>query len=99
MPSMSLPRAKVCRALVVAVLLSLAAITAAPSRAADTCGGDCNLDGRVVVNELILGVNIALDKADLSACPAMDVNNGQAVTIADLIAAVGHALNGCPPIT
>src|SRR5580765_8503476 len=37
---------------------------------AQTCVGDCNGNGTVEINELILGVNIALDITDISQCPS-----------------------------
>ena len=61
------------------------------------CIGDCDESGSVGINELILGVNIVLGTTLLSACPAFDPNGTSMVTIANLIAAVGNALNGCPP--
>src|SRR5437867_2464562 len=42
--------------------------------AAQTCVGDCNRDLQVTVNELITGVNIALQSINISACTADDVN-------------------------
>src|SRR5262245_21061795 len=38
------------------------------------CIGDCNGDGAISINELILGVQIALGEAPLAACPAFDAN-------------------------
>jgi hypothetical protein len=55
--------------------------------------GDCNGDGRVMVNEIVLGVNIAVGNAPLSECPAAS-SDGTQVTIADLIQAVGSGLQG-----
>jgi hypothetical protein len=49
----------------------------------------------VMINELIIGVNIALGDQPVSACPAFADNEGQ-VTIAQLILGVNDALNGCP---
>jgi hypothetical protein len=70
-----------------------------PSRAAAStatgCVGDCNDDGEVTIDELLLGVNIALDEQPLASCPAFDGNQGGAVTIDVLIAAVNNALSGC----
>ncbi len=63
------------------------------------CGGDCNLDGSVTIDELIAAVNIALGSAPLASCVAADVDGDGAVTINELIAAVNHALNGCPSPT
>jgi hypothetical protein len=66
--------------------------TATPGGA---CAGDCNGDGMVTVNELILGVNIALGTQPASVCTAIDTNGDGMVTINELIAAVTRALNGC----
>jgi hypothetical protein len=66
--------------------------TATPGSA---CAGDCNGDGQVTVNELILGVNIALGSQPASVCTAIDINGDGTVTINELIAAVTRALNGC----
>jgi hypothetical protein len=59
------------------------------------CTGDCNGDGVVTVNELVVGVNIALGNASLAACPAFDRDANGEVTIVELITAVNAALNGC----
>jgi hypothetical protein len=64
---------------------------------APSCVGDCNGNGTVAINELILGVNIALGNTPLSACTAFDANGDGRVTINELIVAVNNALNGCPP--
>jgi hypothetical protein len=60
------------------------------------CIGDCNFDGNVTIDELILGVNIALETSPTQACPPIDANNDAAVTIDELVSAVIAALNGCP---
>jgi len=65
--------------------------TAVPGR----CAGDCGGDGRVTVNELIVGVNIALGNAALAACSAFDRNADQLVAVNELVAAVNAALQGC----
>lgn len=59
------------------------------------CVGDCDGDGRVTVDELIKGVNIALGAAPLTTCPAFDANDSQTVTVDELVTAVNLALNGC----
>jgi len=56
--------------------------------------GDCNGDGAVTVDELITGVNIALDSLPLSNCPQFDVNTDGQVTIDELIQGVNLALAG-----
>jgi YVTN family beta-propeller protein len=60
-----------------------------------TCAGDCNGDGQVLVNELITGVNIALNNSPISACSAMDTDGNGQVEINELIAAVNSAQSGC----
>ena len=60
-----------------------------------TCAGDCNGDGTVKVNELIIGVNIALGNASVCDCPSFDRDSNLAVSINELIAAVLSALGGC----
>jgi hypothetical protein len=61
-----------------------------------SCVGDCNGDGEVTINELIVGVNIALGNAAVDSCPAFDANGNGMVTINELIAAVNNASEGCP---
>ncbi len=60
----------------------------------DACTGDCDGNGRVVVNELVLGVNIALDVRSLSACPAFASAAGM-LDVAQLIKGVNNSLHGC----
>jgi len=85
------------RAATILGALLLLAASAAPAARAQTCVGDCNHDNMVLVNELIIGVNIALDQASIDACPEFDLNGDGKVTINELITAVGNALNGCMP--
>jgi hypothetical protein len=58
----------------------------------DSITGDCNGDGEVTIDELIRGVNIALDLAPITECPAFDTDANGQVTIEELIAAVNNAL-------
>lgn len=60
------------------------------------CPGDCGGDGEVTVNELVLGVNIALGATAIEQCPSFDTDGSGDVTINELIAAVNAALNSCP---
>ena len=59
------------------------------------CTGDCDGNGAVGINELISGVNIALDNAGVDSCPAFDADGDGKVAIQELIAAVNNALGGC----
>lgn len=80
-----------CVALPLGALLST-------SPAAASCPGDCNADAIVTVDEIILGLGIALGETDVGACAAFDqepVDNDVAVN--EIIMAVTCALEGCPP--
>ena len=81
---------------VFAVLLLLLLL---PVPAGAACVGDCGGDGRVAVNELIVGVSIALGGSAMSACPSFDADGDAAVSVAELLAGVNNALLGCaaPP--
>ncbi len=62
------------------------------------CVGDCNSDCAVTVDELIIGVNIALGTSPLSLCPSFDTPptvDGE-VKVEELIMGVNNALNNCP---
>lgn len=61
------------------------------------CEGDCDGGDAVSVSELVALVNIALGKADASACMS-GVPSDTRVDIALLVRAVGHALATCPHI-
>jgi hypothetical protein len=61
------------------------------------CVGDCSADGEVTIDELLRGVNIALDTLPLDDCPLFDVDASGSVEIDELIIAVNNALNGCTP--
>ncbi|MBX3027371.1 hypothetical protein KF840_20930 [bacterium] len=60
------------------------------------CPGDCDGNRTVAINELIVGVNIALGSASIDACRAFDSNGDGAVAINELITGVNAALGGCP---
>lgn len=70
--------------------------SATPTAPPRGCAGDCDGDGAVSINELILAVNIALDSSPQVACANADADGNGVVAINDLIAAVNSALQGCP---
>jgi len=74
------------------LILAAALLLARPALA---CVGDCNRDRAVTINELLNGVNISLGSADVSVCDPFDRNEDGRVSVDELIAAVGNALNGC----
>jgi hypothetical protein len=68
-------------------------VTAAPS----PCVDDCNGDGMVRINEIIVGLNIALGNAPISECPAADCPQPlPGIFVNCAVIAVNNALNGCP---
>lgn len=82
-------------------VLTLAAaafvIVLAAGRARAVCVGDCNGDGMVSVNELILGVNIPFGLRPLDDCPSFACTGGSSVPINCLVQGVNNALGSCPP--
>ncbi len=56
--------------------------------------GDCNHDESVTVNEIVLGVRIALGVSDVEQCPDHDVDSDASVVIAELVQSVRAALTG-----
>jgi len=77
---------------------ALAATIALAQRAAGmVCGGDCNRNSEVTVNELITMADIALGVTDPSICVAGDTDGTGEITVNEIIAGVNNALNGCAP--
>jgi hypothetical protein len=69
-----------------------------PVRATSTpshCVGDCGGDGAVTVNEIIVGVNVALGGQTIESCPLFDCNGNGQLTVDCLIRAVNASLDGC----
>jgi len=58
------------------------------------CVGDCGHDGKVTVDELVRGVNLALG-TPTGECSAFDRNADGLVTVNELVRAVNSALYGC----
>ena len=77
-----------------AAAVSIFGLVAASVAQAQPCVGDCGGTGMVRINDLVLGVNIVLGLQPTSACLAFQNAQGE-VDIAQLVAAVGNALNGC----
>ena len=61
----------------------------------EACHGDCNVDGHVTIDEVILGVNIALGRAELTECPSADDDASGSVGVDELVGAVSAALDKC----
>ena len=67
-----------------------------PVTVVDACTGDCGFDGAVTIDELTVGLRIALGVEPAAACSALDADGDRQVVVAELIAAVRRALEGCP---
>ena len=65
---------------------------------APPCTGDCDGNGSVAINELVIGVNIALDALPVAVCQRFDSDGNGQVTIPELIQAVDNALAACPAV-
>jgi hypothetical protein len=77
------------------VLLLLLASTAVAAHAQPACVGDCDGDGGVQINELVLAVRVLLGDELLSACPAIDCSEDFGPPINCAVLAVASALEGC----
>src|ERR1700675_3448696 len=66
--------------------------------AAPPCVGDCDGNGEVTVDDILIGVNIALGNASVDQRPAMDANGDGQVSVDELITAVNNSLQGCPGV-
>lgn len=70
----------------------LIAMGNSPARA---CVGDCNVDANVTVDELVRGVNILLEQAELTVCPAIDNSLDGNASVDELVLSVNRLLRGC----
>jgi len=73
----------------------VALVRLAPGGALGQCYGDCNGNGVVTVDEILIGVNIALGNTRIDDCLPGNVNSDGQITVDEILAAVNNALNGC----
>jgi hypothetical protein len=69
--------------------------TPRPTPTRPPCGGDCDLNAEVSIDELVRGVAIALGSVPLDECRTLDANADGAVSVDELVRAVDASLNGC----
>lgn len=74
-------------------------LAGATATQAATCVGDCGGDGEVTIDEIIIGVNIAMGVAPMESCRVFDAGGDGEVTVEELIMGVNSALLGCAPVT
>lgn len=80
------------------VMLALLWLAAPASGATGrTCRGDCDFDGGITVDELVIGVRLVLSSAT-SGCESLDRDGDGQVSVDEVVAAVGYALEGCPSV-
>lgn len=76
-------------------LVAGALLATTTSAALAQCEGDCDGNGSVPINELILAVRIALGDAAVADCRAIDTDGSGTASINELVTAVARALQGC----
>lgn len=62
-----------------------------------SCPGDCDGDHEVTIDELVVGVRVALGTASLESCAELNRDGDETVGIHELIGAVTAALTTCRP--
>jgi hypothetical protein len=64
--------------------------------APSVCAGACTRPDGVSVADLVRCIEVALSRLERESCRACDADYDGAVTVRDLVAAVRHAMIGCP---
>ena len=82
--------------ILVAALVLVCCRSAGGQECASVCGGDCDGNGVVTVDELLRAVAIALGQAPRERCVDADRNGDRTITVDELTGAVQIALFGCP---
>ena len=59
------------------------------------CGGDCNADERVTVNEIVMSVGIAVAGYDIEQCRIADIDGSGEVTVDELVVIIDNAMGLC----
>jgi hypothetical protein len=78
-----------------ASLIALLVSFATPA-VGQSCVGDCDSGGSVTVDELLVGLNIALGQGRVADCQAFEGTADGVVTVDELVRGVQNALQGCP---
>ena len=80
---------------VVTSVAYLSASMAVAGTSESTCPGDCNVDWRVDIDELVQGIGILLGRAVPDLCRPLDVNDDTEVQLDELVTAIDRSLYGC----
>lgn len=81
--------------LVVSLLVSGVLLAAPTAGLAGPCRGDCDADGHVDVDELVLGVGVALGARPVAECSCLDSDQNGRIGIDEVLDAVADSLSGC----
>jgi len=81
-------------ALIIAAAVVWLGFLPARSARAIPCVGDCDGDGTVSINELVMMVSMALGTVDMSACHS-DPNGDGMISVNELVSSTLSALDGC----
>jgi hypothetical protein len=68
--------------------------TPTPTGAAD-CFGDCNEDGRVLADDLMIAIGVALGERSVMDCPAADADGDDLIIVNELVRVVDSVLDQC----
>jgi hypothetical protein len=60
-----------------------------------TCPGDCNVDWRVEIDELVEGLDILLGRDPLDLCLPLDSDQDGTIHVDEIVTAIDRSLNGC----
>lgn len=77
--------------------ITLAFAAAIPAAAPAVCTGDCDGSTAVTVDEVVVGLSMALGTLPVAECVAFDADSSSSVTVDEIVSAVSNALDGCPP--
>ncbi len=69
--------------------------TPTPTPPGPPCPGDCDGNDIVAVDELVVGVSIALGRLPIERCPSCNLDGDGQARIEELVGAVNAALKGC----
>jgi YVTN family beta-propeller protein len=76
--------------------LALELLAGAVPASGARCPGDCDDDGDVGIEELVVAVNVALALRSPDTCAGLDADGDGAVGVDELVRAVANSIAGCP---
>src|SRR5262245_10023809 len=86
---------RIALAVVEGVLIAMNVTIGFDGTASGNCTGDLQDDASVTVDEILIGVNVALGLTPPNTCAAFDPDGSGSVTVDEILLAVQSALEGC----